>query len=109
MVGNRYPLDPLRGRDDHGPIFPVGDVDQRLGVHELVLGVVATDGTPVAFPVGTAVLALLAGETVEFKGIRLELDGSGVRAFKGDQDAAGHEAFWFAWSQFKPGSLIWQR
>ena len=109
VFGNTYPLDPLRGRDDDGPIFPVGDVDPRLGVQELVLGVEAVDGTPVAFPVGSAVLALRAGETVELKGIRLELDGSGVRAFIGDREAAGHEAFWFAWSQFKPGSLIWQR
>ena len=107
--GNTYRLDPLRGRDDDGPIFPVGNVDPRLGVQELVLGVDAVDGTPVAFPVGSAVLALRAGETVELEGIRLALDGSGVRAFIGDREAPGHEAFWFAWSQFKPGSLIWQR
>lgn len=109
VAGNTYRLDPLGGRDDNGPIFPVGGVDPRLGVQELVLGVDAGDGTPVAFPVGSAVLALRAGETVELEGIRLQLDGSGVRAFIGDREAAGHEAFWFAWSQFKPGSLIWQR
>ena len=29
-IGRSYPLDPLQGRDDNGPIFPVGDVDGRL-------------------------------------------------------------------------------
>lgn len=103
-----YPLDPLRGRDDDGPIFPVGDVDQRLPIQERVLGVDAPDG-PIAFPVAPAVTALRAGEAVEMDGVRLELEGSGVRAFIGDRDAAAHEAFWFAWSQFKPHTRLWQR
>ena len=42
-------------------------------------------------------------------GVRLELDGSGLRAFIGERDAAAHEAFWFAWSQFKPDTRIWER
>ena len=103
-----YPLDPLGGRDDHGPIFPIGDVDQRLGVQERVLGVDAPEG-PIAFPVAQSVIALRAGEAVELGGVRLQLDGSGLRAFIGDRDAAAHEAFWFAWSQFKPATRIWQR
>jgi hypothetical protein len=37
------------GRDADGPIFPVGDVDPRLPVHEDVIGVVTASGTPVAF------------------------------------------------------------
>jgi hypothetical protein len=109
IPNNFYPLDPLRGRDDNGPIFPVGDVDPRLPVQELVLGVHAPDGTPVAFPVGPAVLALEAGEEVSLKGVGLSLDGSGVRATVNGKDAAGHQAFWFAWSQFKPGTQIWMR
>ena len=32
------------GRDANGPIFPVGDVDPRLPVHEDVIGVVAPSG-----------------------------------------------------------------
>ncbi len=39
-----YPLNPLRGRDDNGPIFLISDVDPRLPVHEVVLGVTAPDG-----------------------------------------------------------------
>ena len=103
-----YPLDPLGGRDDNGPIFPVGDVDQRLPIQERVLGVDAPDGA-VAFPVAPAVIALQEGVEVEMGGVRLELDGSGLRAFIGERDAAAHEAFWFAWSQFKPGTRIWER
>ena len=109
VPGNIYPLDPLGGRDDSGPIFPVGDVDPRLEIQELVLGVVAADDTPVAFPVVNAVVALRAGDSVALHGIRVELDGSGLRAFIDDIDAGGHEAFWFAWSQFMPATLIWQR
>ena len=107
--GKSYPLDPLRGRDDDGPIFPVGDVDPRLAVQERVLGVDAGGGRPVAFPVANAVLALRAGEPVELAGVRIVLDGSGVRAFIGDRAVASHEAFWFAWSQFRAGTMIWQR
>ena len=66
LFGRSYRLDPLRGRDNDGPIFAVGDVDPRLNVQELVLGVEAADGTPVAFPVGSAVLALRAGQKVEW-------------------------------------------
>jgi hypothetical protein len=108
-IGRTYELDPLGGRDDDGPIFPVGDVDPRLSVQELVLGVIAPDGRPVAFPVGPAVLALQSGESVELAGVSVELDGGGVRAFVGGGEAPGHEAFWFAWSQFQPQTLIWER
>ena len=107
--GKSYPLDPLRGRDDDGPIFPVGDVDPRLAVQERILGVESAAGLPVAFPVASAVLALQAGEPVELEGIRVALDGSGIRAFIGDREVASHEAFWFAWSQFRPETAIWQR
>jgi len=108
-INRAYSLDPLGGRDDDGPIFPVGDVDPRLPVQERVLGVIAPDGSPVAFPVGAAVLALQTGETVELAGVRLELDGSGVRAFLEGSELPAHEAFWFAWSQFEPGTLLWER
>ena len=109
IEGTIYPLDPLRGRDDNGPIFSVGDVDPRLPVQKRVLGVETPDGIPVAFPVDNAATALKAGELVEMHGIRLELEGSGLRAFSGDRGIPGHEAFWFAWSQFNPGTQIWQR
>jgi len=35
-------------RDANGPIFPVGDVDPRLLVHEDVIGVVTASGQAVA-------------------------------------------------------------
>ena len=108
-VGRSYRRNPLRGRDDAGPIFPVGDVDPRLGVHDIVLGVVAADGTPVAFPVGAARLALEAGEEVTLGGVTLQPDAGGLRAFIDGAETPAHEAFWFAWSQFQPHTLLWER
>ena len=108
-IGRSYPRNPLRGRDDAGPIFPVGDVDPRLGVHDVVLGVVAADGTPVAFPVGATRLALEAGEEVVLAGVALQSDAGGLRAFIDGAESPAHEAFWFAWSQFQPQTLLWER
>jgi len=109
VPGWRYPEDPLGGRDDNGPIFPVGDVDPRLPVQERVLGVVAPDGVTVAFPVAEAALSLEAGEAVEYDGISLTLDGDGLRARIDQEDAGAHESFWFAWSQFHPDTRLWRR
>ncbi|MDE0269222.1 MAG: DUF3179 domain-containing (seleno)protein [Acidimicrobiaceae bacterium] len=108
-IGRSYPLDPLRGRDDDGPIFPIGDVDDRLDVHDQVFGVVIDDGTPIAFPAAAVTAALEDGRTVELGGVVLSLDGGGLRAV----DAAGntvegHRSFWFAWSQFMPDTLLWE-
>ena len=107
-IGRSYPLNPLGGRDDNGPIFPVGDVDPRLAVHDRVVGVTAPDGTPVAFPTAAARLAIEAGETAEAAGVLLEADGGGFSAtdFDGNPLVA-HESFWFAWSQFMPGTEVW--
>ena len=108
-IGRVYPLNPLGGRDDNGPIFPVGDVDERLGVQDQVFGVVLDDGTPVAFPVEAAAEALRAGEVVELSGVELRLDGGGVRAIDAAGDEiTGHQAFWFAWSQFMADTLLWE-
>ena len=49
-IGRTYRDNPLGDRDANGPIFPIGEVDQRLPVQEKVVGVIAPDGTPVAFP-----------------------------------------------------------
>ncbi len=107
-IGRTYPTDPLRGRDDDGPIFPVGDVDERLPTQEQVLGVLAGDGTPIAFPVGQARSRLDAGGAVELLGISVQPDGSGIRAERADGiEAVGHQAFWFAWSQFYPETVVW--
>ena len=107
-IGRTYSPDPLGGRDDDGPIFPVGDVDGRLAVQEPVIGVIAPDGTPIAFPAVTARLALERGEPVSARGVTLALDGDGLRGRADDGgEVAAHQAFWFAWSQFHPDTEVW--
>lgn len=105
-LGRVYADDPLGGRDDDGPIFPVGPVDPRLPVQEKVIGVIADDGTPVAFPVAAAQTALLQ-DPIEYEGLIVRLDDS-LRVYdeKGDE-VISHESFWFAWSQFHPDTLVW--
>jgi hypothetical protein len=62
-IGRSYVDDPLGDRDDAGPIFPVGDVDPRLPVQEKVVGVIAPDGTPIAFPVAPTREALASSSS----------------------------------------------
>ncbi len=106
------------GRDANGPIFPVGDIDPRLPVHEDVIGAITASGIPVAFPRATAYIALSRGENVSFENIQLELTAGGIKAVdKSGPDASGndassnntssHQAFWFAWSQFYPQTKLW--
>ncbi len=107
-IGRDYPDDPLRGRDDDGPIFPIGDVDPRLPVQAEVVGVIGPDGTPVAFPVEQARAALAAGDPVVTGELRAELDGDGLRVRgPGGAELVAHPARWFAWSQFHPGTEVW--
>jgi hypothetical protein len=106
-IGRDYELDPLAGRDDNGPIFPIGDVDPRLPVQQPVLGVLTDGGSPIAFHVEAAASVLSEGETLVIEGIELRLDGGGIRAIRNGEDAGGHQAFWFAWSQFYPDTLVW--
>ena len=95
-------------RDANGPIFPVGDVDPRLSVHEDVIGVLTASGRPVAFQRSTAMVALQRGEEIAFENVRLELDAGGIKAVDADGSELGsHQAFWFAWSQFHPGTELW--
>jgi hypothetical protein len=95
-------------RDANGPIFPIGDVDPRLPVQEDVLGVTTADSVPLAFHVASARAALDQGESIEVDGITLIVDGGGVRAVDANgDDAGGHQAFWFAWSQFHPDTRLW--
>jgi Protein of unknown function (DUF3179) len=107
-IGRDYPLDPLGGRDDQGPIFPVGDVDPRLPVQAEVVGVIAPGGRPVAFPVDEALAAIDAGERVALAGVEVVAEGDGLRARARDgAELPAHQAFWFAWSQFHPGTAVW--
>ncbi|MEO0946415.1 MAG: DUF3179 domain-containing (seleno)protein, partial [Pseudomonadota bacterium] len=97
-------------RDKNGPIFPIGDVDPRLPVHEDIIGVVTASGTPVAFPRAAAFLALSEGAEVRFENVRLQRVAGGIRATGADgSDLSSHQAFWFAWSQFHPDTALWSR
>jgi Protein of unknown function (DUF3179) len=108
-IGRVYEDDPLHGRDDDGPIFPIGDADPRLPVHVEVVGVVAPDGRPVAFVADRARAALADGTEVAAGGVELVLDGGGLRAYTaGGRELPAHQAFWFAWSQFHPGTDLWR-
>ena len=95
-------------RDANGPIFPVGDVDPRLPVHEDIIGAVTASGKPVAFQRSKAFAALQNGGEIAFENVRLELDAGGIRAVDADgSDIGSHQAFWFAWSQFHPQTALW--
>lgn len=96
-------------RDADGPIFPVGDVDPRLPVHEDIIGVITASGKPVAFQRSTAMIALNRGEEITYKNVRLALTAGGIRAVDAQgADLGSHQAFWFAWSQFHPDTALWQ-
>lgn len=95
-------------RDANGPIFPVGDVDPRLPVHEDVIGVITASGKPIAFQRSLAFIALQRGDEIAFENVRLELDAGGIKAVDKDgSDLGSHQAFWFAWSQFNPKTELW--
>lgn len=106
VTGNPYPPNPLRGRDDDGPIFPIGAIDDRLATQAPVLGVILDDGTAIAFDVHAVNAAIDAGMTVEFEGV-VVTRAAGLRAHLVDgSEVAVHQAFWFAWSQFHD-TMLW--
>ena len=73
-----------------------------------VVGVITPDGTAVAFPVDPARAALAAGRDVAAGGVEAAADvRRSARARRPGRRAAAHEAFWFAWSQFHPTTLVW--
>jgi hypothetical protein len=77
-------------------------------VHEDVIGVITSSGRPVAFQRTAALLALRAGEEIGFENVRLQLDAGGIRTVdETGADLGSHEAFWFAWSQFHPDTVLW--
>ncbi|MGZ2257183.1 DUF3179 domain-containing (seleno)protein [Roseobacter sp. A03A-229] len=96
------------GRDANGPIFPVGDVDPRLPVHEDIIGIVTASGQPIAFQRSKAIAALKQGQEIAFENVRLALNAGGVGAVDAEgNDLGSHQAFWFAWSQFHPETALW--
>lgn len=43
-----------------------------------------------------------------WRGVEVFADGDGLRArVPGGAELAAHEAFWFAWSQFHPDTVLW--
>lgn len=105
-LGRDYDL--RNTRDAKGPIFPVGDVDPRLPVHEDIIGVTTASGRPVAFQLTKAMVALQSGGEVGFENVRLKIMAGGVAAVGDDgADLGSHQAFWFAWSQFHPTTALW--
>ncbi|MEM8975900.1 MAG: DUF3179 domain-containing (seleno)protein [Pseudomonadota bacterium] len=95
-------------RDAKGPIFPVGDIDPRLPVHEDIIGIVTASGKPIAFQRSKAFVALKNGNEIAFENVRLKLDAGGIRAVDANGlDLGSHQAFWFAWSQFYPKTVLW--
>ena len=95
-------------RDADGQIFPIGNVDPRLAIQEDILGVIQGNGTPLAIHVNSARSAIERGEVVEIDGIRVIGSGDGVLAIDASgNEIVGHQAFWFAWSQFYPSTELW--
>jgi len=112
VLKERYALgrDPdfRNGRDSNGPIFPIGNVDPRLPVHEDIIGILTASGKPIAFQRSKAFLALKAGKKIGFENVSLELDAGGIKVVDADgSDLGSHQAFWFAWSQFHPETELW--
>lgn len=106
-IGREYPLDPLHGRDDDGPIFPIGRVDERLPVQEPVLGLIA-EMTVVALQVSAVEKALGDKQEAEIAGFIIKRQGGGFMITDTDgEEIPSHEAFWFAWSQFHPETELW--
>jgi hypothetical protein len=107
-IGRTYPDDPLCGRDDAGPIFPIGPADARLPVQAAVIGVIDSDGQPIAFAADAARAELAAGRDVMARGVELRGHSGDLRAYDGDErELVTHQAFWFAWSQFHPSTELW--
>ncbi|MGH2382552.1 MAG: DUF3179 domain-containing (seleno)protein [Candidatus Limnocylindria bacterium] len=107
-IGRSYPDDPLGGRDDDGPIFPIGQADPRLPAHAQVLGVIVPKSGAVAFPVEQVAAELAAGGEVTLGVIEVTDDAGGLRARLQDgSELSAHQAFWFAWSQFHPSTAVW--
>jgi hypothetical protein len=64
----------------------------------------------VAFPVAEARAELRAGRPVASGGVELAVQAGGLvaRQAEGGPELVGQQSFWFAWSQFRPGTLLWR-
>jgi hypothetical protein len=94
-------------RDAAGPIFPVGEIDDRAAAQTRVLGVVGPNG-PVAFPMEAARAALRAGRPVASAGVTVTLVAGGLVATTSAGAALpATEGYWFAWSHRHPATALW--
>jgi hypothetical protein len=65
------------------------------------------DGRTIAFAVDALRTATVDGEDVRYKGVTVMQDGGGFVAEVDGDEIGTHEAYWFAWSQFHPDTLLW--
>ncbi len=50
----------------------------------------------------------MVNDTLLGRDLGIPYDGGGIRAVdKKGHDLGAHQAFWFAWSQFHPDTVIW--
>lgn len=96
-------------RDRFGPVFPTGPVDARLPAQSLVLGTVGPDGVAVAFLIDAAAAALARGRAVTASGVEVSRGADGALRTRavGGPPILSRQAYWFAWSEFMPGTRLW--
>jgi hypothetical protein len=82
-------------------------VDTRLRAQERVVGAIGPDGA-IAFPLDAALADLAAGRPVRLGDVQAVESAGGLRIqIVGGAELPAHQAFWFAWSQFHPGTTVW--
>jgi hypothetical protein len=107
-IGRTYPDDPLCGRDEAGPIFPIGPADMRLPAQSDVIGVITPEGEAIAFAADAARAELDDGRRVTFGDVELVAESGGLQArLSGGSRLVSRQSFWFAWSQFHPETALW--
>ncbi|MGB7431608.1 MAG: hypothetical protein WA921_03980, partial [Ahrensia sp.] len=61
-----------------------------------------------AFQRSRAMAALQGGVRVGVDDVALVLEAGGLKAVDANgTDLSSHQAYWFAWSQFYPDTLLW--
>lgn len=106
-TGRGYLPGVLEARDADGPIFPVGDLDDRLPSNLDIVGVDGPDG-PVAFE-PDALDRVLDDGPVQVAGILIEAGAAGPRflTLEGGDELTPVSSRWFAWAQRHPATSIW--